>query len=569
ILYLPILFYSAIPFYKGAWNSIKYRVINVDLPITVAMLTSVGFSTFNLLRGDPNIYFDSTASFMFLILSARYLLKRVQQTYLSSNHIRTQITSEQYTRIQNGSPQSCTSQEIKTQDLISLRNQQTLPCDGLLESSKALIDTSLFDGESLPKIYHQGMQLFAGTKCLTENTLIRAQKNFSESRLGKLLKSLRQEALLKTEFISLTDKLGQILIATVFITAAVFFFFYSQVDFTEAFNRSLALIVLACPCALALGSPLTFGLALKKAQELGILIKDGSILEKILKTKNLFFDKTGTLTTGELVLSATFPETLSLQEKQIILSLEKNSYHPIAFALRKAWPEVSADFTIESPEEKIGQGVQGFFQKDHFEIRSDISDLESEQQLISVFKNKIEIAKLTFKDELRTESFDVINELKSKKINLFLLPGDRALRSNSIAHKLGISSENVIYLASPEEKLRQISTHSNTCMIGDGANDSLALKKADIGIAVKGSVDISLQSCDAYFTRGGLLPLLELFQLAKQTRKTLYRNVTISLIYNSVGGTLALLGYINPMVAAILMPLSSVVIVVSSLWGQR
>lgn len=568
-LFLPILFYSAMPFYRGAWNSLKYKVINVDLPIVIAMLSGFFLSSYNLVIGNEAIYFDSTASFMFFILSARYILKRVQQNYLSPSRIKSFFQTAKYRRIQNDNEQDIPWSSVQTGDTLKIQRSQTLPSDCELLSAHATVDMSLFNGESMPKVFSQGMTIFAGTQVLDQEILVKVKIPFTESKLGQLLRQLDNSALAKSKFIALTDRLAQKLIIVVFSIAALFFLIYMNINATEAFNRSLALIVLACPCALAFGSPLTFGLALKKAQKGGILLKDATSLERMLQIKNVFFDKTGTLTEGSLQFSHSEPSMVPQDIQKIILSLEAPSYHPIAFALRKAWPHPPALYEVQDAQEILGRGVRGTIEGVQYEIRHLAESTHEAETAIEVIRGHDSICRLYFMDTLRPDSPSAVKKLQEKGIQCYLLSGDKKSRVYQVADICGISRENSHGELFPEDKKEIVDQYRNTCMIGDGANDSLSLKSADVGIAVKGSVDLSLNSADVYFTRGGLAPLFDLIQLSEQTRRVLVRNLTISLVYNTLGGGLALLGFINPMMAAILMPISSVVIILSTLWGFR
>lgn len=567
-LFLPILFYSARPFYQGAMNALKYRVVNVDLPITIAMLSGFGLSTVNLIRGNGDIYFDSTASFLFLILSARYLLKRVQQNYLSPSRLQEFMDSTHFTRFNGTRRESIPLQSIQVGDILQLNPGQSLPCDGELMSNQALIDMSLFNGESLPKHFSVGMQLYAGTKVLNQPLMLKVQNAFNESKLGHLLRELDKGNSEKSNFIGVTDRLAQKLIITVFSIALGFFALYSFIDFSEAFNRSLALLVLACPCALAFGSPLTFGLALKKAQRAGILIKNSSSLERILKIKNVFFDKTGTLTEGNLSLSHSEPMVIQDDLKKVILSLESGSYHPVAFALRKAW---STDhfLAVGDFQEHLGVGIRGQVAGHNYEIKAVGESTHESEIAVEVIKDGQFIARLYFADALREDSSRAIQELKNKNLSCYILSGDKKSRVLDIARQVGVAPANSFGELYPEDKQAFVQKLTPSCMIGDGANDSLSLQSADVGISVKGSVDLSLRHADVYLTRGGLSPFLEFLKLAETTQKTLYRNLTLSLVYNLIGGVLALLGFISPMMAAILMPLSSLLVILSSLWGFR
>lgn len=568
-LFLPILFYSAVPFYRGAWNSLKYQVVNVDLPIAIAMLSGFALSTYNLLRNDGAIYFDSTASFMFFILSARYLLKRVQQNYLSPSRIKSFFQNEKYICIEGDSEKSLPWTHVQVGHVIKVQRGQNLPSDAELLSAQATMDMSLFNGESLPKVFSQGMKLFGGTKVLDESIFVRILTPFAKSKLGMLLEQLDQGALVKSRFVALTDRLAQKLIITVFAIAVIFFLIYMNINTTEAFNRSLALIVLACPCALAFGSPLAFGLALKKAQKIGILLKDATSLERILKIQNIFFDKTGTLTEGTLSLAHSEPALLSTDLQHIILSLEATSYHPVAFALRKAWPHPDRLLEVQNAQEILGRGVRGVIHNDTYEIRHLAESTHETETAIELIRNNESVCRLYFTDSLRVDSASAVQRLKKTGLHCYLLSGDKKGRVLKAAELCGIEKQNAYGELFPEDKKDILQKYKNTCMIGDGANDSLGLRAADVGIAVKGSVDLSLNSADIYFTRGGLMPFFDLMALAEQTRRVLIRNLTISLIYNTIGGVLALAGFINPMMAAILMPLSSMAIILSSVWGFR
>lgn len=551
LLFLPILFYSATPFYQGAWNFLKYRVINVDLPIVIAMLTGFSLSTFNLARGEGAVYFDSTASFLFLILASRYLLKRVQQKYLNQDAMLEGIEGRR---------------DLLPGSEIRLLQGEKIPADGILLSPQAEVDMSLFNGESLPEQFRQGMTLFAGAKILSPEAHMRVEKAGLETRWGKILQQLRSDSVQKSRFITLSDKLAQGLIASVTGLAILFFIFYAGVDFNQALERSLALIVIACPCALAFGSPLAYGLSLRKAQKNGILIRHADVFEKLQSVKNLFFDKTGTLTEGNLTLASIDGE-LTGRDKKIILALESQSNHPVAFAIRRTWLDITNLIKLEDFHEVFGEGVFGRVDGKTYSLTrskelSILDYLVVEYRIDGLLK-----AHLFFEDPLREETKETVEGLQDFKLHI--LSGDKKHRVEKIAALCKIPQSQSFSEKSPEQKLEAIRNSEKTCMIGDGANDALALKAADVGIAVKGSVDLSLMSADVYFTRGGLLPFVDLLRIAEDARYTVRRNLAISLIYNSVGGALALAGFISPMVAAILMPVSSVLIILSSIRGTR
>ena len=568
ILFLPILFYSGTSFYKGAWISLRNRTINIDLPITVALLSGFILSTINLARGNGIIYFDSTASFIFLILCSRYFLKQTQQKYLASPRLEEVIGSDRFIRIKDGKETFVTLNEITKNDELKLLAGQINPVDGFSESTEALIDISILNGEPMPRHFEKGMVLQAGCRILSSEVMVKVANDALHSSLTSTLKQLEEGFWRKSRFINLTDRCAQILILTVFTIAILFFVLYFNYDPQEAFNRSLALIVLACPCALALGSPLAIALAVRKAQQKGILVKNSDALEKVLDLKNIFFDKTGTLTEFDLKLVSTTPALISENIKSVLLGVEQKSYHPIAFALRKIWSR-----TLPLPIEKINEipsrGVTGYFNSDYYEF-GQIGDQTANPFLRLVLrKNNQTVCSLSFENPIRSEAKKSIHELKEKGLTSFILSGDSQERVDLIAGQCHIPSHQALGNLTSENKRDMIKQYENTCMIGDGTNDALSLKVADVGIAIKGSTSINLQAADICFTRGGLEPLLDLFELAKQAKKVLVRNLTFSLFYNFIGGGLALSGFVSPWLAAILMPISSVLIIFSTLWGLK
>lgn len=566
-LFLPVVLYSGTPFYRGAWNSLRYRVINVDLPITVALLSSFFLSTVNLVRDEGAVYFDSTAGFIFLILCARYYLKRSQQNFLTDKPLENIMIHDQFRVIERSGEKILSVKEIKIGDILRLRQGQTAPVDGVLQSA-GLIDLAVMNGEPLPRRFESGMKILAGSKILSGHLDILVTAPYDSTYLSALLQELRTHRFTKSNFISMTDKAAQWLILTVTSLAGLYFAFNFQYDFQEAFDRALALVVLACPCALAFGAPLTLNLALRKAHELGILIKEGAALEKLWSIQNVFFDKTGTLTSLSLKLVRTQPQNLSAETRSLIVSLETKSYHPIAFAIRDHWPN-EEKLVIENLFETPGVGVGGAYNNAHYELLQNYDNSATSEISVALNKDGQKICSLFFESPLDPKAKDIVEQLCKWKLDCHLVSGDHRAKAQAVGERCGIASQRVYGGLTPQGKRDLVMASSHSCMIGDGSNDALALQAATVGIAVKGSTYVNLQAADVYFTREGLQPLLDLFGLARQTKKVLIRNLSFALIYNLIGGTLALMGHVDPWLAAVLMPASSALIITSTLWGFR
>jgi P-type Cu+ transporter len=568
-LFLPIVCYSAIPFYKGAIRDIKFKQIGIDLPIVLALIMGTALSVINLISsadGQAEIYFDSTASFILLILASRYLLKRIQQKALAPSLYSDFIQSQGVFRIINDQKIFTPTQLLNAGDLVEIQSNGRIPFDGVLVSKTALIDQSILTGESEPKVFTSTMPILAGSKLLQDHALITVTQIGSQTYLGRTLKEVENQQIKKSQSVQNSDRLAQILIVSVFSLAVLFFASYTFFEFAggaqEAFRRSLALIIVACPCALALGTPLALARGLKLAAQKGLLSKNAQIFERLSKLQSVAFDKTGTLTTGYLKLKET--PLMSKELKSLILSLEEKSQHPIAFALRRSWGHLPL-LKVDEYEEIPGLGIKAKINGDSYTITKESSESKSSLgPQITIKKNDIKIMSLNFTDETNPEAATVIKKINDLGYKTYLISGDHEGSVYRLGQQVGISQEQILFNQTPENKAEFFKTHQNTLMVGDGGNDLLAMNKALGSVAVKGSVSECLKTADVYLSNGHLDGIVNLILIAKQTRQILKRNLSIALIYNIATGSAALLGLVGPLAAAVLMPLSSIALILSS-----
>lgn len=569
-LFLPLLFYVAIPFYRGAWASLKMHKVHIDLPIVIALLTSSALSIYSLITGGDQFYFDSTASFIFLILVARFFVKKAQHHFLSPQNVNSQIRNETYALSNNEA--TVIAENLKPAQTFKVSQDQVIPVDGALLSEMALVDTSFMSGENTPYTFTKGMRLFAGYKLLSASITMTCEKPLQQARISELLGKSQENLLSKNSYLTLADRLSEQLILLVFVLAVLTFFglgFF--VGLTESFHRALALIVVACPCALAFGSPLTMAMAFRKAQKKGISVRNANVFEKLNQIQNIFFDKTGTLTYGQLHVCETWPEKLDQQTIDILIGLEKISLHPVAFALRSHFKNWKNEIIFSEHHEVFGSGVMGRLNNDIFELKTLSSNLvdESIDIAVALYRNKEVICRIYLQDKVREEALGIVSVLKSKGKNCFLLSGDKKRKALSVGEKCGLNRGHIFSELFPEDKKEIVVKYPHSLMIGDGVNDALAMSSSEVSIAVKGSAEIALVSSDIFFLKSGLNSLIELFNINKDIHQTLKRNLALSLGYNAIAGTLAILGFINPLWAAVLMPVSSLIILFSTLWGFR
>lgn len=555
IAFLPLLVYSSFDFYKNAWSSLKIKSLSIDLPITVALILGFIFSTVNLFTGQYDyLYYDSTASFIFLILSARYVLLRLQQSFASA-YSSLELEPNQLIKL-HGQESFKTKEELIKGDVIELNKGQMLPVKSDLISSVADWNVSLMTGESMPQALHLGCSVRSGSVLISDRANLKVLETYKNSELFQIISKIDEVKTEKTKVISLSDKFAHVFIAVVFGVAVVFFLLYSSISIFEAFQRSLALLIVACPCALALGTPLAYLMGIYKAKKQGVLVFKKDIFDRLFKIKSIYFDKTGTLTEGVLSVRYLFPEDPILIN--IILNLEKNSSHPVAIAMRKKYSKIFSDLRI-NPEEIVGTGVKG-------EISGDVYEFGKESNQTSIRsvlkKNGEKILDVEFSDQVIQGVRSSIDSLKNRGFDITLITGDNVSVAQKIAHEVGISK--ILSEQTPLLKQEMIAKDSHVMMVGDGMNDVLALQKADVSVAVFGSVQKAADYCDAYLLKKGVSQICQLFSIARNVRSALISNIALSVLYNVIAGTLAMMGYINPLVAALLMPLSSAAILVNT-----
>ncbi len=568
ILYLPVLLYSAIPFYQNAYQSIKAKQFSADLAVAIAFLWGSFFSYINLFRGNDSFYFDSSASFLFLILLARYTLYRAQQsieTELNPSLLFKKNPFYLLLKSNTTNPIKVQFDQIKPMDQIKVLQNQLIPVDGILIKTKAEIDTSLFSGESLPQIIEPGQELKAGMVLLSEEIEMQANNNFENSELNHLLEGVLSHRQVKTKAHTQAEVYSQYLLKTVATLSVLLLLYFGFIasNWSEGFTRSLALFTIACPCALALAIPLASITTLKRALSHGIIAKTPLLFEKLNDIDSVVFDKTGTLTEGHLHFESYYPPNPDTVTLQILLSLEEPSKHPLAKTLsQKLRTEGISKLPITDWQETIGSGVSCKYNTDTYEIRRlNATDQHAPYSTgFCLFKNNQQVLSVYFKDKLRIESKEIIDYLKSKNLKIYIYSGDRNTVVEHIANQLGIDQKNHFAQMSPQEKTIEVKK-TKALMVGDGHNDSLGLSAAHVSMAISGSAETSLQAADCYSQHSGLNGIPILFDLSKFYFSIIRQNLILSLSYNFIAGTLAIFGYINPLAAALLMPLNSLIVI--------
>lgn len=591
---LPAVFYSATPFYRAAWAGLRASRLHIDLPISIGILAGFFASLINFLIGNNEVYFDSICMLIFLLLTGRWAQKRSLEKASDSAELMSTVTPISAIRIDDSNKrEEVYIDDITPGDLIIAENGKTISVDGIIEEGTSHIDASILTGESAPEPVSPGTPVYAGTKNLDSELKIRTRCSGKESRIGKLISDIEESQTKKSYFTRITDRISGYFVFTVLGLASInFIYWLTTTDFSNALNTTLALLVVTCPCALGLSAPLALSIGNFKAARQGIIFKDSDVIENLSQCNHFAFDKTGTITHGNLeVLRFELKDhTLDVNRLHIlnaIRQLENGISHPVARALLNFCSASDQTKDINDGYLKIydrriiaGKGVQGFDGSGRLWVASSLKHLrDSGNQAVnnSLFNSPNTIvavscagkllAYIELGDQIRGGFKQLFRDLTEKFKAPVIISGDAQSVVENVAFKLGLNKSNIFYELSPEEKLariKKLNQSSAVCYIGDGANDAAALQAAITGIAVQGGAEVSLKVADAYITEANTEAIYNAIFGSRRSMKIIKINLGISLAYNIIGGSLAISGYISPLFAAILMPVSSLSVILSS-----
>lgn len=585
---IPVMTYSAFPFYQSAYYALKKGRLNLDVPIAMALLIGFFYGLWNIAKLNHENYLDSLTALVFLLLITRYFLQKIQKLGLTATDLNFFYEHNAVLVKRGNDYVEVHPNQLVVHDLIKVSANQLLPVDGIVHQGKSYLNVALINGESMPERVTPGSMVYSGTENLESELIIEVTKTNRDTRLGKILKGVENGWANRAPIVQLTDKVSSYFIATVFIfSLTVFFLYYFRGDFQSGLNLAITLLIVTCPCALALATPMTLTNSMSKASRLGIIIKNDQVVQKLSEVKRIYIDKTGTLTFGKFKLNRLFFKTQNLEEqtflKTVVLGLEKNSRHPVANALKESFlAEGRSAFSLDEVKEITGFGVQGKKDNDLYEIRAlksdegmgNTRDTTVEVELfnrIGLFKNSELSMEMELADTLRPDSKQMIMAFKKRGIEVILLSGDGQKSVSKVAREVGLKPGEYFSELTPEDKCNILkkSEEDNvkTLMIGDGANDAMALSHAYVGVAVQGAMDISLRASDVYLTTPGIAPIYDLLIISHETMKVIYRNLILSLAYNLVSVFVVFMGFINPMIAAIVMPVSSLTVLFSTILG--
>ncbi len=582
---VPGLGYAATPFFATAIGALRVKRLHLDLPLSIGITAGLGWGTANVLRGTGEIYFDSLAMLVFLLLVSRWIVLRHQRRASSAAELLLSLTPSRAHRVEGDVTTDVAIEAIVPGDLIAVRVGEVVPVDGEIVDGCSALDVGLLTGESNPIEVRPGDAVHAGTANVAAPIVVRAAAVGEATRVGKLVTTIEAMSSRKSPIERLVDRIAGRFVAVITTVAVTTFVVWSLlVSVSIGAEHAMALLVVTCPCALALATPLAVTVALGRAARRGVLVKGADALERLATPGVIFVDKTGTLTAGKLAVVSWRGD---VDAAALASAVETGSAHPIARALRAY---AAPTRTATNVREELGRGIAGLVDGrlvvvgappwvrtalsiEHRELPSGVEYWIAEiaergETPIVIAIDGVAVAVAGLADPIRDDAQFAIAELTRLGWRVELLSGDDTRVVRRVGATLGIPLWRCTGHTSPEGKVAAVHAaraRGPVVMVGDGVNDAAAMAAATAGIAVSGAAEIAIEAADVYLRSPSIAAIAETIAGARATVATIKRNLRFSLVYNLAAGTLAVLGLIHPLVAAAVMPLSSLTVLASSL----
>ncbi|XAL99332.1 heavy metal translocating P-type ATPase [Phycisphaeraceae bacterium D3-23] len=580
-------------FFRGALSALRARSPHLDLPIALALGVGGLAGAVNVVLGRGDIYFDSLAVLVFLLLVGRYIQYRQQRMADDAVSLMASLTPGDCQRLgPEGEIETVPIEALAIGDRVKVIPGCVVPADGEVQSGEASVISSMLTGESAPQPVEPGDTAYAGTQVVGRAIVLQVTRIGEQTRAGRLMALVESGVATKPPVVQKADRVAGWFVVGVSLIAMAVFGVWSMFDIGSAIDHTVALLIVACPCALGLATPLTIAVALGRAARRDILIKSASALEHAASTGQLILDKTGTITTGRMqVLDWQGDANL----KPWVACVEAESTHPVAAALANDLADASANVTIELEHvTHYPDGVEADLPIGRLCIGSATMMLrqgiplprdwmtqanqaeEAGHSPVFIACDGVIAALAQIGDGLQPDAAIAIEQAKQLGWQAQIVSGDRPAIARRVGAAVGLEPGQTHGDVTPEDKLALVraaqhatGSRGPVVMVGDGVNDAAALAAADLGIAVSAGAETSLAAADVYLARPGLGPLIELFSLSRQTMRTVKRNLALSLGYNAIAIAIAAAGLITPLLAAVLMPVSSALVLTLALGVGR
>ncbi|MFW5965938.1 MAG: heavy metal translocating P-type ATPase [Persicimonas sp.] len=569
--------------------------LSMDVPISLGILVGWTHSAWATVTGTGEIWFDSITVLIAALLTARWLQARGRRAAGDAADRLLSLVPKTARRIVDGdTEESVAVEQLEEGDVVEVRPGEVVPADGVLMSDETTTHRAVLTGESRPERLYRGDAMHAGETNLAKPIRLRVDAAGADSRVGRLVAWVEERTRKRAPIVQLADRLGGVFVLATILIAAVVGFAWWQVSPERAVSHVVALLVVACPCALGMATPLALTVGVGRAARRGIYIKHDDVIEALPAVDWVVLDKTGTLTEGAMSVSE---KVGSDRAVELAAALESRCNHPIARAIAAEldaqklrggadWAKKLLE-SVSNAEEHAGCGITG--EVDGLRIAVGKPDWIGEQAtdpagfswmgavgrvtdkghspVAVAVEGRVE-AVIGVGDPIREESAKFLRELKRRDIQPVILSGDHPEVVRRVAEQLDLEAAHAHGGAAPEEKaafVEKLAAEGRVMMVGDGVNDAAALQTAHIGVSVGGGAEASLVAADVFMTRPGLGPVFELVEGGERVMGVVHRNLWMSALYNVVAVGAAAAGLVGPLIAAIIMPMSSAAVVVSSL----
>ncbi len=564
---LPAILYAGRPFYRSALAALRGGGLNMDVPISLAVLLAAAMSLFETITGGAHAYFDSAVTLLFFLLIGRYLDRRARGRARSAAERLLAMRGGAVTLLlPDGGRKSVPVEAVECGQRVLVAAGERIAVDAKVLDGRSEIDSSLITGESLPRPVQLGETVFAGTLNLAAPLTLEVTAVGEGTILAEIVRLMELAEQRRARYVVLADRVARLYAPVVHLLALVAFIGWLVIGglaWQPALMIAIAVLIVTCPCALGLAVPAVQVIASGRLLRRGILLKSASALERMARADTIVFDKTGTLTLGRPSL---IPEGQPDEALRLAAGLAAASRHPLAQAVARAAPKAEArtgvqeipgcGLLLETPEGDIRLGSQRWCG-----VETEESDTTSGPELWLSRPGK-EPLRFGFTDPPRADAAEVIRQLKAQGYRVELLSGDREETVAAVAGALGIETWRAA--STPAEKCRRLeeleAEGRRTLMVGDGLNDAPALAAALVSVSPSSAVDISQTTADAVFQGEALAPVLELLRVARRAETLVKQNFGLAFAYNAIAVPLAILGLVTPLIAAICMSASSLLV---------
>ncbi|SCZ13662.1 cation-translocating P-type ATPase [Microvirga guangxiensis] len=576
LLALPALVYSGRIFYASAWSALRHGRTNMDVPISIGVSLAFALSLYDTLHNAPHAYFDAATSLLFFLLIGRTLDHVMRERARSAVAGLARLAPAGATIIRDGRPLYVPMSEIEPDEMVLVAAGDRIPVDGVVDQGTAELDCSLVSGESAPRKAAAGDAVQAGVMNLTGPLRIRTTARAEDSFLAEMVRMMEAAEGGRARYRRLADRAAALYSPVVHTVALLSFmgWLLATGDWHLSITIAIAVLIITCPCALGLAVPIVQVIAARRLFENGIMVKDGSALERLAEIDGVAFDKTGTLTMGR-------PKLVNANEiapaaMRIALGMSMGSRHPVAQTIAEAAAQrVNNVPAFDRVEEIAGLGLEARMGDETYRLgrpdwatgqrdRNDASPAAS----ISVLARGSELlATFVLEDRVRRDAREMVGELARQGLSVEILSGDRSPVVEELATRLGIRDFAAELL--PVEKVARVAGHATmgrkVLMVGDGLNDAPALSAAHVSMAPASAADIGRNAADFVFLNESLSAVGDALGIARRSHRLIIQNFALAVGYNVLAVPVAVLGYVTPLVAAVAMSLSSIIVVANAL----